>query len=365
MSVKLSIISCVVVCGLFFGCKQSAVKPQPAAEPAKPALEVPVDKAPVVGETQAQPKDAKDPNAMVATVNGVTITMGQLDKEINNLMMQMGNRVSPEQQEAFRGMAQKQALEYLVNQLLVGQEADKKGITASPEEIDAKFQAVTQNFPSPEQFQEQMKRMGITEADLRGELALNLKMEKLLEPVTAQLGQITDADLQAYYNENLEQLKTPERVHASHILVTVAKEDDDATKQQKRQKLADIRQQLLNGKDFAEAAKESSDCPSKERGGDLGLFERGRMVKPFEDVAFQAKVGEVSDIVETDFGYHLIKVADHQQASTPTLEEVRSNITEQLTNSRREKALTDYIAQLRTSAALTYAEGYQPAPQPQ
>jgi peptidyl-prolyl cis-trans isomerase D len=139
--------------------------------------------------------------------------------------------------------------------------------------------------------------------------------------------QISPQDIQRAYEDNLQQYSTPEQVRASHILLKTEGKDDAAVKKQAEGLLA----QLEAGADFAQlATKYSEDDASKTNGGDLDFFPKGKMVPEFDKVAFSMKPGEISDVVKTQFGYHIIKVTDKKAASTRPLEEVRAQIEDQL-----------------------------------
>ena len=174
----------------------------------------------------------------------------------------------------------------------------------------------------------------------------------------------TDQQLEAYYKAHQGEFETAK---ARHILVRfqgsrvpLKEGQKDLSEQEALARAQALRQRILKGEDFADVARKNSDCPSKAQGGDLGYFERGNMVKPFEDVAFELKAGELSGIVETQFGYHLIKVVDHQKAGEVPLEEARDDIAAYLDRQNRDEAAQGYLKELRASARVEYAEGFAP-----
>jgi peptidyl-prolyl cis-trans isomerase C len=148
----------------------------------------------------------------------------------------------------------------------------------------------------------------------------------------------------------------PEQVNASHILVTVNTDDDEKTKKEKREKLENILKDIRNGASFSENASLYSDCPSKSKGGNLGFFKKGDMVKPFSDVAFSMPKGEVSDIVETRFGYHIIKVLDKKETDTIPFEEAQKNIVSYLEGMEKNNIINEYLTNLRMEANIEYAD---------
>ncbi len=163
------------------------------------------------------------------------------------------------------------------------------------------------------------------------ELLAQIVMKKALDEVT-----VLDEEVLQYYNENQEAFKEPANVTAKHILV-----DSEELAKEIKEKIAS------NELSFEDAAVKYSSCPSKEQGGNLGAFSRGMMVPEFEEAAFVLPVGEVSDPVKTQFGYHLIKVADRKEDSIKSFEEVKEGALKQLLNQRQEQKYLDLIKELR------------------
>ncbi|MEW6096058.1 MAG: peptidylprolyl isomerase [bacterium] len=148
------------------------------------------------------------------------------------------------------------------------------------------------------------------------------------------IGTITDSEIETYYNKNIKLYQEPEQVRAKHILIT-----PDNDKKAAKSKIEGILKEIKAGGNFEELAKEHSACPSKTRGGDLGFFGRGRMVKPFEEAAFSLKVGEISDVVETSFGFHIIKLEEKKDPRTIPLSEAKEGIKNSIYNQKqREEA---------------------------
>ena len=192
--------------------------------------------------------------------------------------------------------------------------------------------------------------MGLTEEDVRVQIQRGLAIRDLIDQKVANKVVITDEETKAYYTGNPQLFNQPEQVKASHILVKVEPAADDAKKAEAGKKIEEIQQKLKAGSDFAELAKEYSEGPSSARGGDLGSFQRGQMVKPFEDAAFSMQVNEVSGRVETRFGYHLIKVYDKKPAGTLAYADVKVKIAQRLKQEKVEKEATQYVENLKQDA---------------
>lgn len=185
--------------------------------------------------------------------------------------------------------------------------------------LDAK----ANNLQESPVYQAEMKRL--QKQLLRG-VAINAVLEKV---------DVSDEELQAYYDEHAHEFITEEEISASHILV-----DEEAEAKA-------ILERIEAGEDFAELASELSKCPSSGNGGSLGHFGRGRMVGEFEEAAFELGVGEVSQPVQTQFGYHLIKVDERNDARKMEFAEVRDQIYQSLRNAKQQEAYTNYLEELK------------------
>ena len=170
----------------------------------------------------------------------------------------------------------------------------------------------------------------------------------LQKKILSQVGTVDEKTIEKYYQEHKDRYQEPEAVRARHILIEVPQ---GATKEQEAQalkKAEEIRQRALKGEDFAKLAeKYSADPGSRKKGGDLGFFTRGQMVKEFEDVAFSLKPGEISKPVRTAFGYHIIKVEAHRPAKQKTLAEVKDQIKEEIIQERQEALLQQALKELK------------------
>lgn len=232
----------------------------------------------------------------------------------------------------------KAALDQLITNKLVEQEADNQNVTVTSEDEDKELAEVKKNFGTEEEFQAALQQYGMTLDDLKRQMLPQAQMRKLL----ADKLKVTDEDIKKYYDENKASFASEEQVKASHILVAT-KEEADA-----------IKKELNNGGDFAAIAKEkSTDTGSGAQGGDLGFFGKGAMVPEFEKVAFELKPGQISEPVKSEFGFHIIKVIEHKPASTPTLEEKKAEIKTMLEGQQLGTLSETLITDLRAKASIT------------
>ncbi len=279
----------------------------------------------------------------VAVVNGSVITQAQFDREMRvaeRSFSSMGRPLPDAQLSEMR----KETLERIIDRELLYQESQKKGYKVDTAALDAEFK---KRFPDEARFKDMLKRMETTEADLKSQFARGQAIREFLDKEFLEKAAVSDKEIKDYYDSHLEQFKHPEQVRASHILIKVDPKAEPSQKAEARKKIEDIQQKLKAGEDFAALAKASSECPSSAEGGDLGYFRRGQMVKPFEDAAFSLKPGETSDIVETQFGYHLIKVVDKKAEGTTPYDEAKSQIEQRLKREKAQKDIMAYVEKLK------------------
>jgi foldase protein PrsA len=230
------------------------------------------------------------------------------------------------------------ALDVLITNKLIELEADKQKITVSDEEVEEELATLAESYGGETALEEAVVATGMTMDDVRDDIINYIKTEKLIEPRI----EITDEELQTYFDENKDTFATAEQVQASHILVA-----DEAT-------VNEVKSKLDAGEDFSELAKEySTDTTTAESGGDLGYFSSGDMVAEFEEVAFALGVDEISAPVKTEYGYHIIKVVDHQEAKEANFEDSKEEITDTLMNDKMSTEYTVWLEELKEEYEIT------------
>ncbi|MEW6441223.1 MAG: peptidylprolyl isomerase [bacterium] len=293
---------------------------------------------------------AGDPSC-VAKVNGVGIAQEEFDRSWKAFLQHKGMAPGQGQDQGEQVKAmRKVVLDGLIGQELLWQEAKDKKVKADDQTVSAELDKVRGQFASPEEFAGMLKENGLTEEGLKLFMVRQLTIQNLVNQQIAKGLAPTEQEVHDFYASNADSFKTPERVHARHILVKVDANADQAARDAARKKIDGLRQQLLGGADFAELARNNSDCPSKERGGDLGMMTRGQTVKPFEDAAFALEPGKISEVVETQFGYHVIRVEERQAASTATEKEMTEKIKGFLKNQKTNQAVMEHVKVLREKA---------------
>lgn len=285
--------------------------------------------------------------ASVATVNGVAITQGDLDRDMSRYERQMA-MLGQVPNQAQLGEIKSKVLDSLIGREVLRQEAQKVGIKVNDAEVDTRVASLKNRFPSEKDFADTLAKMSLTEPELKAQFAQEMGISKLIDQEVGSKVTVTDEETKTFFDANPDLFKTPEMVRASHILVMVDQKATDAEKAKAKEKITGIQKRVQAGEDFAGLAKQFSDCKSSTSGGDLDFFQRGQMVGPFEDAAFKLNPGEVSDIVETQFGYHLIKVTDKKPAEAKSYDQVKDELAKYLKQQKVSQQLSQYIDQLKS-----------------
>ena len=290
----------------------------------------------------------------VAQVDGARVARADYDRLLEQTKRQYGQRFNVDFASAQGRQMEADLKTGLMNQLvdreLIRAEAKRRGITVPDDAVAAKMAEVRKGFKNEAEFDQQLKANGLDAAAFERQVRDMLEVERVVEAVTADAA-VTDAEVQAYYDQNRKMYDRPQEVRARHILVK-----DEATA-----KL--VQQKAKGGADFAALAREYSEDPgSKGEGGDLGYFGRGKMVKEFEEAAFKTPPGQLTGLVKTRFGWHLLKVEDRKEPRTQPFTEVAPEIRQNLTSERRRAAFTQWLAKRKGEARVEYKPGYAPAP---
>jgi peptidyl-prolyl cis-trans isomerase C len=289
---------------------------------------------------------------VAAVVNGQEIKSEKLQKAVDAHLQQQGTNVGAIRDPKKYKEVREKVLDVLIGQKLLWQSAKKNKLVASDEEVAQLYQQYASQYPNEDAFKKKMQQEGFTEKAYREELRQQLSAKKYVQEKIVKTQTVELKEIDAFYDENKEKFKMPELVHARHILITLDKDADKKQKQQASETLKKLKKELAKGADFAELAKKHSKGPSAPKGGDLGFFRRGQMVKPFEDAVFKLKPGEVSDIVETRFGYHLIKLEEKQPSRVIAKEEVAGRIEGYLLQVKYEESLNKEIELLKKNAKI-------------
>jgi peptidyl-prolyl cis-trans isomerase C len=334
------------------------VVPAPVPAEAARVLDVPPTPSTAVAVTETPVAVASaDGGGVVVSVDGKKLLKAEMDARIADILKANGGMMKEEQMTQMRPMIERDVVNRFVQQTLIVNAADQKGIAVSDADVDAEIEQIRKSIPEGRTLEEMMVEHGMTTPQLREEIGTSLKIDQFIALATTNLPAISDEAAKSFYDENKERMET---VQARHILITVDEAADPKTRDEKKLLAEDLRKQLVGGADFAALAKEKSDCPSKEKGGDLGTFPRGQMVKEFEEAAFTQKPDEIGPVVQTQFGYHIIQVVKHNG-----FEEAKANVIKRMRGGDEKKIVMETIEKLRASAKIEYGDAWKQLEKPE
>ncbi|MFZ2948878.1 MAG: peptidylprolyl isomerase [Desulfuromonadaceae bacterium] len=282
----------------------------------------------------------------VARVNGKALDALELRRAKKVLLR--GQTVPAEQQAAL----DRQAVEQMISAELLYQAAAKLEIKDLDKQIDAKVAQGKARFKDEQEFKNAIKDLEMNEKDLREYTRRDLLISRFVEATFVSKVAVSEPEIRAFYDKNLDKFKRDESVKASHILIGADDKTSADDRKKAREKVEKLRKELASGADFAALAKGNSTCPSSQQGGDLGFFGKGQMVPPFEKAAFALKPGEISDVVETQFGYHIIKLTEKKPAETTAFNDVKANIEEFLKRQKVNEAIQKYLEETKKTASI-------------
>jgi len=323
----------------------------------------------------------KSGNAIIK-VNDTNITQGQFDEMFdkqanNNMVKALGIDIKNDSNSFMYMLIKERVINELIIKTLLEQEIDKRGIKVSNEDVDEAIKEIVDKLGSKEQLDNILKQNGISSAQFKKDLKEEVKMKKLAKELGSS--DVSDSEAKNFYKENLDKFKHPERVRASHILISVNPEEiteiiksdeknkslDDATVKTKvdeeiKAKEAKAQQVLAEVKkdpsQFAKIAKENSDdTTTAVKGGDLGFFTAEEMVPEFSKAAFSTKPSQIHDkIVRSQYGYHIILVTDRATAGTDPYEKVQNDIKGYLQNQKQLDLIDKLTESLKKNAKIEY-----------
>lgn len=282
-------------------------------------------------------------NDVAAIVNGEEISKAELDAQVDRLREQSPQMFEGDEGESRMLDFKRQLLDNMINNVLIRQAADERGIVITDEEIDAQIADLKAGFPSEDDFSAALAEANLTLEDLEQQLRDQLATQRLMEELVGD-EEVTEAEIAEYYEANPAQYEEHAAVRSSHILFDL---DDKTTAEQ-------VLEEVNAGGDFAELAREYSKDPgSAAQGGELGWSDPARPFVPeFEAALATLDVGEVSDLVETEYGWHIIKVEEKRDERTKPLDEVSVQIEQQLLQERNVEAYQEFLAEIRATAEI-------------
>lgn len=306
-----------------------------------------------------EPPAAAGVNPKVLTVNGQPVYAA----EISLMMQNIQGYLKSQGKEVPEDEIVQVATQRIVEQKLLAQEAGRFGVKPDDQRIAQMMDITARQAGGRDQLEATLARGGSNSAQLEQMFReMELGRAFIAQQVQPTI-EVSDQEIATFYNEHPGDFVREEQVRARHILARAAADADDQTRALARSKAEQARQRAVAGEDFAALATELSDDGSATSGGDLGFFEKGRMVPAFADAAFALQPGEISPVVETQFGYHVIKVEERRPAGTVPLEEATAPIRRVLVTEKTNVAVGQLVQSLGRSADIAFLdENGQPLP---
>ncbi|MBN1627336.1 MAG: peptidylprolyl isomerase [Deltaproteobacteria bacterium] len=305
------------------------------------------------GSTTAINSGATD-KGKVASVNGSIISQAQFDNALGyqkEIAALRGVTITEEQMSELKY----EVLENLISTELLYQESQKSGIKIEETEINEAYESQKQKgqFNTDAEFEEALKQSNKSIAAYRAEIKQGLAIDRFVQNKFTDKTVVSDAEAKEYYNDYPSYFQQPAQARISHIMITIPSNADQSQKDAARAKIEEAMRRLKTGDNFETLAREiSEDTTSKDNGGDIGYFYKGQAPQSFEDAAFALDKDEISDIVETGSGYHIIKLTDKTDARTVSYEEAKGEIIENLKSGKVSSAINKYIIALRNRSTI-------------
>ena len=336
----------------------TAVVKTVATPPATPIVAAPLPAAAstAIVKTVATPAD---PAAVLVEVDGTKFTQGQADAILAERLARVKEKIPPKQIDRFERSQRRQIVEEFIVQTLIANAAKKQNLTVGAKDVDDYLEKIKGELTPGMTLDQVLKTEGVTMADLRKDIERQLMVKKLVEASLSGKTEPTEKEITDFYDKNKERFNMPETVKARHILIAVDQDADASTMADGKAVADSVRDDLVHGADFAKMAAVNSDCPSHVRGGDLGEFPRGQMVKAFDEAAFSQKVDDIGPVIQTQFGYHIIQVTAHNQPRVVGIEEAKPTIASYLKRRTEQDGLQTLVEKLRQDAKIVY--GKEPA----
>jgi peptidyl-prolyl cis-trans isomerase C len=291
-------------------------------------------------------------NKVVAKINGKPIYEEQLKPEVESGLRKFRKYGMRKESPELVKRLQLKALDKVIDQELIYQESRKLTIENLEEKVERRLQAKKKKYGSQKRFEKYLKVKHLTIEDLRESLKTSVYINEYLKKQGIIEPEIAEERIRNFYEDNPDNYAREESVKVSHILIKVDENANPAEKETAREKTEQIRKEIIEGQDFGEMAKKHSDCNSASGGGSLRYIKKGYMPQEFDKVAFAMEADAVSAVVETKFGYHLIKVADKKPGGIVPYEEVKDFIKKFLQQEESKKKLHAHMTELKKKAKI-------------
>lgn len=289
---------------------------------------------------------------MATRVNGQIIPEEAIQYELTRLIRFYAEHISESEIRAQMPVLKERARDQAIGAKLLMDEATRLDFDIPPGRVETKLQQIITDAGGEQRFDEIMKKQNASMPQLLDSIKSGVKVDLLVEKISSGIPDPGEDEMLEHFETHADEYAKPTRAAAQHILIRV-EGGDEATRTAARTRLEGLRNELEEGASFADLASAHSDCPSgKSAGGSLGWFGQGAMVPEFDQAVFSMNNGEISDIIETQFGYHLIHKTGHEIGEAVEFEEARESIRDFLRHVKRGEALSSYVRELREKATI-------------
>ncbi len=294
------------------------------------------------------PEDAQ----IIAVVNNTPLTDRHLQHELINLFLASGQNTYNNLTEEQSTNIQLQAIQNLINTQLLVDEAHRRGLDVNEVEVNRRIQSLQSRYSSRDVFFQEMAIRDLTLEDLRDEALRGLLVEKLMNLVFEPVKNMPETTVKTIFQENMDRFVYPEAVYLFEIMILVFQDDPEDVRESKRNQLQHIRNRVLNNEEFGQLAFKYSDCPSSRNHGEKGWMTSEMMFPELADIAFDLAPGSMSDVIESNEGYHLLKVKEHRPTLTPDYDTDYDTIRQAIIEDQKRTLMNALINKLYDDAII-------------
>lgn len=287
----------------------------------------------------------------LAIVNGVAITPNDLQMEADLLKVEMSQRNYPIGDSQLADL-RSQLIQNVIERELLYQQATSREIQINPRWVNREWDEMQTQLGRAATVNTYLKRAGLSKDQMESRIRKGLIVRRLLRREVLRSIRVSEAEMQAFYSRHPEFFNREEQVRARHLLIAVPNWDNEAERARALSRIQALEQRIREGANIGSLAIEHSDCPSKSRGGDLGYFARTQMIQPFAEAAFALQAGEISQVIQTRFGYHLVELIDRRPPSRMAYKNVRDKIELTLRRNKEKAAAETYVNRLKQKSQI-------------
>lgn len=298
------------------------------------------------------PAQEKVADRVVARVNNKVILLSEYNSRANPILQEYEKVLAGPDKDKKLKELKENILEQMIDEKLLLKKAEKEGIRITDAEVDQGMDEIRNRFGGELEFQNEISKQGLTGEKFRKNVREQLQVIKLInQNVRSRISPPTEEEIKEYYKKHEDEMVSPEQVRARHILIRTTEE---CSQDEAKKKINEIYEKVKKEPSkFSSFAEKYSQGPTAEKGGDLGYFGKGDMVKEFEEVAFNMEVDSVSKPVKTRFGYHIIKLIGKKSSERRTFSEVKDKLKNLLYQLKMESKYEKFLRDLRDEAKIS------------